>query len=518
MKRARRLSQIIFLAVFIFLFLRTDFTGINGMGLPVKLFFEINPLIAISVILATHTIRITFLLSLLIVIPTIFLGRFFCGWICPLGTINNFFGYLKMRLGGPAPDNRRFRRLQPAKNYLLIFVLATALLGWNIAGYLDPISITFRSITVSVNTAFNLAGRETLQFIYSLGIPLISPMADSLQTAMTGNILAFSQPVYYQTVFIGFLFAVILILNLVTPRFWCRYLCPLGAMLGIIGTRQYMARVDIDKEKCIRCGRCNLVCQGGASPFPPAEWASRECVVCYNCRDICPTRAVRIDRSRDLESDNVDIRRRWILASGLGALAAVPLVAAGSQANRSQPFLLRPPGSLPEEEFLDKCVKCGECMKVCLTNGLQPSLMEGGLEGMWTPILVPKLGYCEYNCNLCSRVCPTGAIREMPLEAKQGYRIGIAHFDKNRCIPYERGVNCGVCEEHCPIPEKAIKFKDEQATPRSGRPFILKKPYVEKRLCIGCGTCENKCVLNDQPAVRVIAENESRESGGVIKL
>jgi MauM/NapG family ferredoxin protein len=518
MKKARRLSQILFLALFIFLFLRTDITGISEMGLPVKLFFHINPLTAISIILATHTIRITFLLSLLVIVPTIFMGRFFCGWVCPLGTINTFFAYLKMRLGGNESSNRRYKQLQPVKNYLLIFVLITAALGWNTAGFFDPISITFRSFTIAINTAFNLAARATLELIYSLGIPFISPLSDSIQTNMTGTVLSFNQPVYHQTVFVGLLFAVIVILNFIAPRFWCRYICPLGAMLGIIGTRQPLSRVDIDTEKCIQCGRCNLACQGGASPFPSTQWASRECVLCYNCKEICPTEAVTIAPSRKFKSENVDFGRRWILASGLGAVISVPFIASGSKTNTSQPFLIRPPGALPEEEFLDKCLKCGECMQVCLTNGLQPSLFEGGLEGMWTPILVPKLGYCEYNCNLCSEVCPTGAIREISLDEKKSIRIGIAHIDKNRCIPYERGVNCGVCEEHCPVPEKAIKFKEEKSTTSSGRPFILKKPYIDQRLCIGCGTCENKCVLKEEPAIRVYAESESRESTATIDI
>ena len=90
-------------------------------------------------------------------------------------------------------------------------------------------------------------------------------------------------------------------------------------------------------------------------------------------------------------------------------------------------------------------------------------------------------------------------------------KIGLAMFDKNRCIPYAYGRNCIVCEEHCPVPEKAIEFVEEETVDEEGNPFILKKPIVMPELCIGCGICENKCPVIDLPAVRVSSINESRE-------
>ena len=238
---------------------------------------------------------------------------------------------------------------------------------------------------------------------------------------------------------------------------------------------------------------------------------SDECTMCGACKDVCPVEAISIHPTLRRTGDgNVDLQRRWLLASGIGALVAVPAISIGIHRERSHPLLIRPPGALPEREFVRRCVKCGECMKVCLTNGLQPTLTEAGLEGLWTPILVPRLGYCEYNCNLCSQVCPTGAIREITLEEKKEIRIGLALFDTTRCIPYAFGRNCIVCEEHCPVPDKAIKFVEEDAVDEAGAPFVLKKPIVDPELCIGCGICETKCPVVDKPAVRVSSINESR--------
>jgi formate hydrogenlyase subunit 6/NADH:ubiquinone oxidoreductase subunit I len=133
-------------------------------------------------------------------------------------------------------------------------------------------------------------------------------------------------------------------------------------------------------------------------------------------------------------------------------------------------------------------------MKVCTTNGLQPTLLEAGLEGLWTPTLVPRIGYCEYNCTLCGQVCPTSAIKSLSIEEKKVWKIGIAYIDENRCIPFSMKTECLVCEEFCPIPEKAIVFRKVGG---------IRRPFVMEPLCIGCGACEAKCPLPD-PAIVVI--------------
>jgi ferredoxin len=206
----------------------------------------------------------------------------------------------------------------------------------------------------------------------------------------------------------------------------------------------------------------------------------------------------------------VDLRRRHLLLAGAGGLAAVPMLRLGAAPERVDPALIRPPGALPEREFLERCVRCGECMKVCLTHGLQPTLLEAGLEGLWTPRLVPRLGYCEYNCTLCGQVCPTQAIRRLPLEVKRRVRIGLAAIDTSRCLPYAFQTSCIVCEEHCPLPRKAIWFDEREVVTRDGALRRVKQPKVAIDLCTGCGICETKCVVQDLPAIRVTSANEDR--------
>jgi ferredoxin len=173
--------------------------------------------------------------------------------------------------------------------------------------------------------------------------------------------------------------------------------------------------------------------------------------------------------------------------------------------------LIRPPGAVEETEFLRRCTACGLCMKACVTGGLQPCWTEAGLEGLWTPRLVPQIGYCDFTCTRCGQVCPTGAIEPLSVEEKQQRKIGLAAFDVTRCIPYAYGRECMVCEEHCPIPGgKAIYCVDVEVQDSAGQKQTIRQPRVDPARCIGCGICEKVCPYKDQPAIRVSSANEAR--------
>jgi MauM/NapG family ferredoxin protein len=174
------------------------------------------------------------------------------------------------------------------------------------------------------------------------------------------------------------------------------------------------------------------------------------------------------------------------------------------------PMLIRPPGSLKESEFLKRCIKCGACMKVCPTGGLQPTLLDSGLEGIWTPKLVPVIGSCEY-CTLCGQVCPTGAILEMKKLSLMKVKIGQAVIDRSRCLPWADAAQCSVCEEMCIVPEKAIWLEKAIERNRDGTEVKLLRPHVDPERCIGCGKCEKNCPLDYRPAIYVTRAGESRE-------
>lgn len=208
----------------------------------------------------------------------------------------------------------------------------------------------------------------------------------------------------------------------------------------------------------------------------------------------------------------IDIGRRQIIGAAIVGAAGAALMKGNplEDGKTHEAGLIRPPGSVAEKDFLEKCVKCGECMKVCPTNVVQPVMLEAGLEGLWTPVLKPELGYCEYKCNMCTQVCPTDAIAKMTLAEKQKVKIGLAHVDRNRCLPWAYAKACQVCYEQCPLPEKAIKLEDTKVTTMKGTEIAVKQPCVNAELCIGCGICENKCPVPDQAAIRVTSVGETR--------
>jgi ferredoxin len=173
-------------------------------------------------------------------------------------------------------------------------------------------------------------------------------------------------------------------------------------------------------------------------------------------------------------------------------------------------------------------------MKVCPNNALHPAFFEAGVEGLWTPMLVPRIGYCEHSCVLCGQVCPTGAIRKIDERAKLGIgqppiRIGTAMYDTGRCLPWAMATPCIVCEEFCPTSPKAIWLEPVEVPKRLGQhgpngeppPMTtvkLQRPHVDPALCIGCGACEKVCPVVDKPAVYVTNAGESRSRTNVILL
>jgi formate hydrogenlyase subunit 6/NADH:ubiquinone oxidoreductase subunit I len=125
------------------------------------------------------------------------------------------------------------------------------------------------------------------------------------------------------------------------------------------------------------------------------------------------------------------------------------------------------------------------------------------LEGLWTPVIAPRVGYCDYGCNACGQVCPSKAIPLLSLEEKRQAVIGIASVDRNRCLPWASDTPCIVCEEMCPLPEKAIRLEAVTVPDAFGGTLELQRPYVLRDECIGCGICENHCPLEGEAAIRV---------------
>jgi ferredoxin len=362
-------------------------------------------------------------------------------------------------------------------------------------------------------------------------------VTEPIYEVLRRHVLAASQPHFYGTFLIALIFFAILLLNLYRARFWCRYICPLGALLGV-AAKNPIVRLKRNDEICNDCRLCVTDCQGGANPDIAEGWKPSECFYCWNCHESCPLHAVtfRVDIPgakgftalfqwlrnffRPPRPMQLDLKRRSLLVSGAAGIGAVLLVHTSAQGEGSEfnPALIRPPGAAGEDEFLAKCIRCGECMKVCPTNAIHPAMSEGGMAGLWTPVLKMRIGYCDYECTLCSQACPTHAIQKLTVEEKQKLRIGTAFFDRDRCLPYASARSCIVCEEHCPTPKKAIWFQEVQVMTPGGTSVTVKQPHLNPDLCIGCGICETKCPISDERGVRITSVGETRNPKNQIFL
>ena len=502
------------------------------MRAPVRLFFELDPLVAFANALASHSLYRGLLWSLVILIPTLFLGRFFCGWICPMGTLQHWIGGWKSeaKRGKQRIESNRYKRWQTVKYVVLLAGLTASCFGSMAIGWLDPFSLLVRSLGLALLPGFNFAVRAVLAPMEHSSIGWVKVTGSTVHSVLQMVLLDFRQTHFAQSVFLGLLFLVILAASLRVTRLWCRLICPLGALLGAV-SRFSILGLHKDPESCNRCNKCLMNCQGGDDPVGGVPWRKSECLMCMNCVGSCPHSSLEFRFFRkEAEVASPDLGRRRTLTGIAAGAAAVPLMSASTGMGKGRnEKLVRPPGSLDEPEFLSRCIRCGECMKVCPNNALHPTLTEAGLGGLWTPMLEPRIGYCEPSCVLCSEVCPTGAIWQLTPKEKgwvvgvgapkaEPVRLGLAFYDRGRCLPWAMATDCIVCEEWCPVSPKAIYVEEVQVVDSAGNTKTLKQPRIDPSRCVGCGACEYACPLQEHPAVYVTSIGESRSPSSQILL
>lgn len=427
----------------------------------------------------------------LIAAVTLLFGRIYCSLLCPLGILQDGIAFLAQRIKGKAHRRYRFLDTRPVKYGVFLFVL---ILG--AAGVMLPLIALLPS-----SNFFTFVSNVILRFFCTtdpkVGTPsyyCVNPPAEAF---------CFSLGV----------FLVVAALAAWRGRIYCNTLCPVGAVLSLIGQKP-LYRIALSQEMCVCCGMCEAACKGGAIDSKRKSVLAENCVMCFNCIPSCKRGGVRLEKRPKMASFSLS-RRHFIGAAGGVVAGAGVAVIARKLENALPPkpshAPAMPPGAGNSKRFHEKCVGCGICIRECEGRVLAPAVGQYGLAGFMQPVVDYSRGSCVYDCNRCSNVCPAGALLPLSLAEKQRTRIGVA-FVSGSCV------GCGLCAEKCPanaifIESRTLMPLPPDAPQPSARPprreaETQRKAKVILDYCIGCGVCQHICPLPDAPAIQVSGVSE----------
>ena len=508
----QRTIQVISLMLFFLLLAGAAFrfTG----WLPHDLFLRLDPAAAFLTGISARIWLGGFFAALAVLAATFVLGRFICGYLCPLGTtIDGADACIRNPTHRPGDVSAKWRRI---KYGVLVFSTAAALMGLSLAFLVAPIPVATRF--------FALIILPLLQQTADLLLQLVAPLADGLN--LHGLVyLQLPLPRFDRQWLTFILMLVILAGGRWMPRFWCRCVCPAGALMALCAWRPIIHRRVTDD--CIDCGHCTRHCPMNAIGDDPRTTRHRECIVCQACRRVCPTHAVVFSARSGADapgSPEFSPYRRGLLLAGACGFGTTAVTLSGARhllgdtgTRRSiPPDLIRPPGARPEDGFLRRCYRCGACLEACPTNTLQPYGMAAGLPGLLTPVITPQLGPCDPTCNVCGQICPTQAIRPLSHAERIWAKVGTAQILRYKCLAWELNRKCLVCDEVCPYDAIVLKRVPEVKVP---------VPFVIENRCSGCGFCEHHCPVEALPAIVVepmealrLADGSYRQKGRSIGL
>jgi len=500
LKKFRVFISLVFFCLITFLFI--DFKNLVSPSVSDGiLFFQFVP----SILKFINVASIAAIGFLLVLILTFFFGRVYCSFLCPLGVLQDIIHFFTKRF-----KKRKVYKFAKAKNLLryslLILVIAFLLFGSIFfLNLLDPYSM------------FGKIASNLLRPIYYLGNNIAAGIVESMGSYALFPVKMKS----YSWLSIAYSISILSLIIWMTykyGRLYCNTLCPVGAFLGFI-SKYSIFKISLNESLCNSCGACGSKCKAQCIDTKNKKVDFTRCVGCMNCLTACPSSGVVFSRKSKQETEPLPIkpineRRNFIKSSALVPLGIVGLAKHGMAEEIKEGMIpvvkeyhVIPPGALSIKHFTNQCTACHLCVSACPTKVIQPSFLEFGLSNMMQPYMDFHTNFCNFECVICSEVCPTGAILPIQLEEKKLTQLGISKFIKENCVVYTDETACGACSEHCPT--KAVDmvyYKDK-----------LNIPEVNEDICIGCGACEYACpttpksIYVDGNPIHVLAEKPVEE-------
>ena len=448
----------------------------------------------LEAVLALNFIVIAFLLVL-----TVACGRIYCSIICPLGIMQDIFGWV----GKKAKKNRyTYSKAISWLRYgvLAIFIVALVAGVGTIVQLLAPYS------------AFGRIATNLLQPVYQAGNNVLASIAEHYDS------YAFYQSEIWLRSVVSFIIAGVTFVTLGVlawrnGRTYCNTICPVGTVLSFFSRFSFL-KIHFDVEKCKNCSLCTKNCKASCIDYKTHTVDASRCVVCGDCISVCKHGALKYSmKAGDAGNSATDpSKRSFLLASTLLATSALAqqkdkmmdggLAEIQDKVAPARQTPLTPPGSLSAQNMALRCTGCQLCISECPNQVLRPS---DDLMHLMQPVMSYERGYCRPECNRCSEVCPAGAIKPIRHEDKASTQIGHAVWIKKNCIPLTDGVECGNCARHCPVGaiEMVPSDPDDDESP-----YV---PAVNEARCIGCGACENLCPARPFSAIYVEGHEVHKE-------
>ena len=446
------------------------------------------------------------ILAVLILLTLLF-GRIYCSVICPMGILQDIIAWFPKKFN----KKKKYSYSKP-KN----------ILRWSVLGVFIIALICSFTLLVGLLEPYSIFGR--------IATHVFKPIYFEINNLFEKIFTSFGNYLFYKvnTVFnlYSFLIAIISFLAIgffawKHGRTFCNTICPTGTILGFL-SKYSLFKIRIDKEKCNHCSICATKCKAACINSKEQKIDYSRCVDCFDCLNACSQKALKFtligtknastslsnrstllsNRSTSLSNrEAIDSGKRKFLATGFLTAISIPaLLAQGKEVilksgkkvfTRKTP--LSPPGSQSHKNLLEKCTSCHLCISKCPSKVLKPAFMEYGIAGMMQPTMSFENGYCNYNCTVCSNVCPNGALLPLTKRQKHETQMGKVVFNRDICFAVKNEFNCGACAEHCPTQAvKMVPYKQG-----------LTIPQINTDLCIGCGGCEYICPMRPYPAIFV---------------